>query len=100
MTRITKDRFVEDINAVLADAEALLKQAGQSTGAQARELSDRAQEAITRAKDAVMDAERRAMREVKAAGQATDSWVHEHPWTALGIAAGVALVIGLAVNRR
>jgi ElaB/YqjD/DUF883 family membrane-anchored ribosome-binding protein len=26
--------------------------------------------------------------------------VHQHPWTALGIAAGVAFLVGLAVNRK
>jgi len=26
--------------------------------------------------------------------------VHEHPWTAVGIAAGIGMLIGLVINRR
>jgi ElaB/YqjD/DUF883 family membrane-anchored ribosome-binding protein len=100
MGHVTKDRFLEDVNTVLMDAEALLKQAGPTTGAQAQELRERAQAAIGKAKHALLDAEERAVREVRAAGQATDNWVHQHPWTALGIVAGVALVVGLVVNRK
>lgn len=100
MDRVTKERFMEDLNAVLADAESLLKQAGQATGEQAQELRGRAQAAIGKAKTTLFDAEARAAREMRAAGQATDTWVRQHPWTALGIAAGVALVVGLVVNRK
>ena len=32
--------------------------------------------------------------------QATDHWVHDHPWTAMGFAAGLGVLIGLAINRR
>jgi ElaB/YqjD/DUF883 family membrane-anchored ribosome-binding protein len=42
----------------------------------------------------------RAVAQTKAAAHATDSWVHEHPWTALGIAAGMAFLVGLVVNRK
>jgi ElaB/YqjD/DUF883 family membrane-anchored ribosome-binding protein len=36
----------------------------------------------------------------KAAAKATDAYVHENPWRAVGAAAGVGLVIGLLVGRR
>lgn len=100
MEQVTKERFAADVNAVLLDAEELLRQAGQATGEEAKELRSRAQAAISRAKDAVMQLEQRAVAQTKAAAQATDHWVHEHPWTALGVAAGLAFLVGLAVNRK
>lgn len=100
MEQVTKERFAADVNAVLLDAEELLRQAGQATGEEARELRSRAQAAISRAKDSVMQLEQRAVAQTKAAAQATDHWVHEHPWTALGVAAGLAFLVGLAVNRK
>jgi ElaB/YqjD/DUF883 family membrane-anchored ribosome-binding protein len=36
----------------------------------------------------------------KIAAQATDDYVHEKPWHAVGIAAGVGLVVGLLIGRR
>lgn len=100
MEHVTKERIVEDVNAVLVDAEELLRQAGQASGAQAQDLRNRAQAAIQRAKGALVDAEQKAVAQTKAAAQATDSWVHEHPWTAIGAAAGLAFLVGLLVNRK
>lgn len=100
MEQVTKERFAADVNAVLLDAEELLRQAGQATGEEAKELRSRAQAAISRAKDSLMQLEQRAVAQTKAAAQATDHWVHEHPWTALGAAAGLAFLVGLAVNRK
>lgn len=100
MERVTKERLAADVNAVLVDAEELLRQAAQATGDEAKELRGRAQAAILRAKDAMLEFEHRAMAQTKAAAHATDDWVHEHPWTALGIAAGLAFLVGLAVNRK
>lgn len=100
MERVTKERLVADVNTVLADAEDLLRQAGQATGEEAKELRSRAQAAIRRAKDSVIDFEHRAVAQTKAAAHATDTWVHQHPWSAMGIAAGLAFLVGLAVNRK
>ena len=36
----------------------------------------------------------------KAAARATDDYVHDHPWKAVGVAAGVGLLIGLLLNRK
>lgn len=33
------------------------------------------------------------------AARVTDAFVHENPWTAIGIAAGVVLIIGLLSSR-
>lgn len=100
MERVTKERLTADVNAVLVDAEELLRQAAQATGDEAKELRGRAQAAIGRAKDSLVHLEQRAVAQTKAAAQATDHWVHEHPWTAVGIAAGLAFLVGLAVNRK
>lgn len=100
MEKVTRERFTADVNAVLADAEELLRQAAQASGDEARELRSRAQAAIGRAKDGLLHIEQRAVAQTKAAAHATDSWVHEHPWTALGIAAGLAFLVGLVVNRK
>jgi ElaB/YqjD/DUF883 family membrane-anchored ribosome-binding protein len=35
----------------------------------------------------------------KKATRATDDFVHEYPWTCIGIAAGVGVLVGLLINR-
>ena len=100
MEQATKEGLMSDVNTVLADAEGLLRQAAQASGEQASELRRRAQSAIASAKHRLVDAEHRVVDQAKRATRATDGWVHEHPWTAVGIAAGIGMLIGLVVNRR
>ena len=71
MDRVTKERFASDVNAVLVDAEELLRQAAQATGEEAKVLRGRAQEAIGRAKDSLVHIEQRAVAQTKAAAHAT-----------------------------
>ncbi len=56
--------------------------------------------AISSAKTRLVEVEHKVVDHAKYAAKATDSWVHEHPWTAIGIAAGVGVLLGLVVNRR
>ena len=41
-----------------------------------------------------------AATSAREAGKAADQYVHEHPWTAVGIGAGIGLVLGLLISRR
>jgi ElaB/YqjD/DUF883 family membrane-anchored ribosome-binding protein len=36
----------------------------------------------------------------KDAGKVADNYVHDNPWTAIGIAAGVGVVLGMLISRR
>jgi len=100
MERVTKEHLMADINVVLADAEELLKQAAQASSEQAVELRRRAETAIASAKVKLVDIEHRLVDSTKHAARATDHWVHEHPWKAVGVAAAVGVLIGLLINRR
>ena len=44
--------------------------------------------------------EKTAIETTKTAVRATDNYVHENPWRAIGIAVGIGVVIGLLLNRR
>src|SRR2546430_12233220 len=47
------------------------------------------------AKDRLGELQEVAVKKTRAAARATDDYVHEHPWRAIGVAAGVGVVIGL-----
>lgn len=100
MEQATKERLMSDVNTVLVDAEDLLRQAAQASGEQAADLRRRAQSAISNAKARLGDFEHRVVEQAKTAAKATDGWVHDHPWTAIGVAAGVGVLVGLVINRR
>ena len=42
-----------------------------------------------------------ALRErTREVAKATDHYVHEHPWKAIGVAAGIGLLVGMLIGRR
>lgn len=94
------DKLFSDMKIVLSDAEDLLKAAASSSGEKAVELRERAVVSLRRAKEAMQDAQSAVVEKSKAAAKVTDDYVHDHPWRAVGIAAGVGFVVGLIVGRR
>lgn len=97
---IQKDRLVSDLHAVIADAEALLRASAGDAGEAAGELRAKVQASLERAKRNLADLQDAAVEKAKAAGRATDAYVHENPWQSIGIAAGVGVLLGLLISRR
>jgi ElaB/YqjD/DUF883 family membrane-anchored ribosome-binding protein len=55
---------------------------------------------LEQAKAKIVELEGKAVERGKAAADATDAYVHENPWKAVGIAAGGGLLLGLLLARR
>jgi len=103
MTDITlqpKDKLVADLKTVVADAEELLAATAQSTGEKMVELRERLEENLRNVRYRLADAEAALRERTREVARATDHYVHEHPWKAIGVAAGVGLLIGLLIGRR
>jgi ElaB/YqjD/DUF883 family membrane-anchored ribosome-binding protein len=64
------------------------------------ELRERIQDRLRDAKIRIADAEAALVDKTKAAARATDDFVHENPWRAVGISAGVGLLLGIIIGRR
>jgi ElaB/YqjD/DUF883 family membrane-anchored ribosome-binding protein len=100
LTEAQRDRLMADLRVVVADAEELLRLGAEQTGAAASEWRARVEARIADAKAAMRDLQDSAIARAKAAGQAADNFVHENPWKAIGVAAGVGLLVGLLIGRR
>lgn len=97
---VTKEKLIADFKLVIADAEELLRATAGQAGDKVTEIRARAQEHLAVAKAKLADAEEAVLIRAKQAGRAADDYVHEHPWSAVGIGAGVGFLIGLLVGRR
>jgi ElaB/YqjD/DUF883 family membrane-anchored ribosome-binding protein len=69
-------------------------------GDKVAELRLRVQDRLVLAKAQLADAEAAVIEKARQAGRAADDYVHENPWSSVGIAAGVGFLIGLLVGRR
>ena len=95
-----KEQLLADFRVVVADAEALLKATANQGGEKLAEVRAKAEESLRIAKDKMAEAQAALLAKTKATARATDVYVHENPWRAVGVAAGVGLVIGLLIGRR
>jgi ElaB/YqjD/DUF883 family membrane-anchored ribosome-binding protein len=94
------DDLITDFKVVVADAEALLKATANQGGDKLAEVRAKAEESLRIAKARMADAQEALLAKTREAAKATDVYVHENPWKAVGVAAGVGLVIGLLIGRR
>src|SRR4051812_22042592 len=97
---ITRDSLVEDFSTMLTEAEDLLKRASVETGERARDMRAQVEAKLLAAKLRLQELEGEAVDRAKAAAQATDDYVHDNPWQAIGAAAALGFLAGLLMNRR
>jgi ElaB/YqjD/DUF883 family membrane-anchored ribosome-binding protein len=95
-----RQKLVDDFAAVLSEADEMLKRAAAETGDKARDLRAQVETKLLRAKLRLQELEGEAVDRAKAAARATDDYVHDNPWQAIGVAAAVGIVVGLLLNRR
>jgi ElaB/YqjD/DUF883 family membrane-anchored ribosome-binding protein len=97
---ISKEKLVADLKVVVADAEELLRATASQAGEKVSAARARIEASLAAAKVKLTEAERALLEKTKEAAKATDDYVHEHPWSAVGIAAGAGFVLGILISRR
>ncbi len=95
-----KDKLVSELHRVIADAEELMRATSHQTEGKVAELRDRITTNLRDARHKLADAEESIKERTLEAARVTDEYVHENPWSAIGAAAGVGLLVGLLISRR
>ena len=97
---IDAEQLLGDFKALMADAEALIKAtAGQEDGV-IGSIRSKALETLSSAKENFSNAQGSLTDKAKVAAESADEFVHRNPWEAVGVAAGLGLLIGLFIRRR
>jgi ElaB/YqjD/DUF883 family membrane-anchored ribosome-binding protein len=99
-TVTSQEKLVTDIRAVITDAEDILKATADQTGEKIANLRARIQDRLLGARIRLDAAEAALIDKTRAAARAADDYVHESPWQAVGIGAGVGFLLGLLLGRR
>ena len=93
-------QLMEDLRVVVEDAEALLKATAGQAGERVEQARHRAEESVRAARERLSDLEGEVKLRAREAARTTDRYVHENPWGAIGMAAGVGFILGLLSGRR
>ncbi len=99
-SQISRDKIKDDLRAVLSDMDDYLRATASHTGEKIGAIRERLQVQMHKAKDILADTGDVVVDRAKEGARATDEYVHDNPWHAVGIAAGVGLIIGMLIGRR
>ncbi len=95
---ITRDKLVEDVKILTKDVQELLKATASVVGEKAAEARVKVEESLKIAQDKLSDAHGHVKAKGQEAFSATDIYVRDNPWNAVGIAAGVGFLLGIGFS--
>jgi len=95
-----KAKLMRDLGVVIEDAQVLLRMTADQVGEDVEGVRARVEARLAEASQELRHLQEAAVKSAEAAGDATDKYVREHPWQAIGIAAGVGLLLGLLLRKQ
>jgi ElaB/YqjD/DUF883 family membrane-anchored ribosome-binding protein len=97
---VIREKLSADLKAVIRDTEELLNATAGQAGEKISAARARAEETLRTAKARLAELGEAGVEKAKAAAKATDTYVHENPWQAVGVAAGVGFLLGWLLSCR
>jgi ElaB/YqjD/DUF883 family membrane-anchored ribosome-binding protein len=94
-TAASRDKLVEDVKVLTRDVQELLKATASVVGEKAADARGKVQESLKIAQEKLATVHASAKDKGQQAFVATDGYVRDNPWNAVGVAAGVGFLLGL-----
>jgi len=94
------DKLIGEFKALMADAEALIQATEDHPNETISSIRNKALETLAGAKESLSGIEGKLSVKAKEVAEGADDFVHRNPWEAVGVAAGLGLLIGLFISRR
>ena len=100
MSETTTHTLIDDLRAVVSDAEALLAATAGDSSDVTKKVRHKAAASLDRAKASLEHIEEDLKERAKAMADDATDYVRENPWQSIGIAAAAGIVIGVLLGRR
>ncbi len=91
---------MNDFKSAVSGAEGLVHDASQAAAREYTLARRNVEGALDDAMHRLDEARRAVTKGARGAADATDGYVRDNPWTALGVAAAAGLLVGLLFHRR
>jgi ElaB/YqjD/DUF883 family membrane-anchored ribosome-binding protein len=98
--QINSEDLIGDFRALMADAEDLIKATASHDDGPLGAIRSKALDTLNSAKESLSAVEGTVTDKAKVVAERTDEFVHRNPWEAVGVAAGIGLLVGLFIRRR
>jgi len=100
MSNTDTARLVEDLHAVIGDAEELLRATAGQAGEHVAQARAKAEASLQSAKAMLAAMGTTANARAREALRSANSYVQDNPWIAVGAGAAVGLLLGMLITRR
>jgi ElaB/YqjD/DUF883 family membrane-anchored ribosome-binding protein len=98
--QMNSEQLIGDFKALMADAEELIKATSAHGDESLSAIRSKALNTLGNAKDSLSSLESTLANKAKEVAEGADEFVHRNPWEAVGVAAGLGLLVGLFIRRR
>jgi ElaB/YqjD/DUF883 family membrane-anchored ribosome-binding protein len=95
-----RQRLAQGLQDMVEEGERLLRAARSSGSEHLSDLHDKLELQLQHARRELHALGETAAHNVRRAAHAADTAVHQHPYAAIGLAAGVGVLIGMLISRR
>jgi len=99
-SEISAEKLAADLRLVIADAEALLRATASQAGETVAGARAKVQDSLDSAKAKLEAFGEDTTQQARAALHATEGYVRDNPWQAVGVAALAGIALGLLISRR
>lgn len=99
-TNENREKMISDLKSVVKEAEDLLRKSGEQLGAGYESAKARFDSTMHSARTGFVSMEEQMAAQTREAMEATDRYVQENPWQAVGISAVAGLVLGYLITRK
>ena len=99
-TTLSQEKIVSNIKSVIADAEEILVATADQTGEKIATLRSTIRERLLDARIRLDEVEQAMKDKTRAAARANDDYVHDNPWQAVSVGAGIGFLLGFILGRR
>src|SRR5688500_17538647 len=93
------DDLMDEFSNLVEAMEDVFSAAAEDGGEKLSELKGQAEASLKKAKARLGVLEKNTMAKARKIASDSDDYVHENPWTAIGVGAGVGLLLGLLSGR-
>ena len=94
------DDLVDEFSNLVAAMEDVFAAASEDGGEKLSELKEQAEVSLKKAKARLGAVEKTTVAKARKIASESDDYVHENPWTAIGLGAGIGLLLGLLIGRK
>ena len=94
----TRDKLVKDVKVLGKDVQETLKATASVVGDKAAEARVKVEDGLKAAQDKLSVAREKVNAQGEECFAATDRYVRDNPWNAVGIAAGIGFILALGFS--